>query len=203
MKILARFGMQWLITLGLCSVFGFGLGLSPADAAVKPSPLKTLLDFEVKSNDGVLVKLAQYRGKVLLVVNTASKCGYTSQYKGLQTLHDRYRSKGLEILAFPSNDFGGQEPGSNAEIKKFCELNYKVRFPLFEKGAVSGKDKQPLFAWLISQDSAQPNQEIDWNFEKFLVGRDGRLISRFRSQTSPESPELIRAVEAALKAKLK
>lgn len=155
---------------------------------------KSIYDFSVKSNSGEQVALSQYKNKVLLVVNTASRCGYTSQYAGLQTIYDRYRAQGFEVLAFPSNDFGQQEPGTSKEIKEFCEMKYKVKFPLFEKNSVKGAGAQPLYAWLT-----QGQEAVGWNFEKFLITKQGKVASRFKSSVEPESPELIRAIEAELK----
>lgn len=142
--------------------------------------------------------LSQYKGKVLLIVNTASECGYTPQYKGLQSLYQSFSKDGFAIVAFPSNDFGQQEPGSSKEIKKFCETKYHVTFPLYEKNPVSGKNKQPLYSWLISHDPGEKNSEVKWNFEKFLISREGKVLARFRSKVEPESDELVTAVKNAL-----
>ena len=143
--------------------------------------------------------LAEYQGKVLLIVNTASHCGYTPQYKGLQELYQNYHDQGLNVLAFPSNDFNGQEPGTATEIKNFCEMKYKVTFPIFDKKPVSGKSIQPLFQWLISHDADSKDSPVKWNFEKFLISREGKLLARFRSNTKPESDEVKKAIESALK----
>lgn len=168
-------------------------------ASIFSAPLQaaeTPYDLTVRSIEGGEVPLARYQGKVLLVVNTASQCGFTPQYEGLQTLYERYGEKGLVVLGFPSNDFGGQEPGSNEEIAGFCSSKFDVEFPLFEKGSVSGGGKQPLFDYLTA-NSPEPG-EIKWNFEKFLVGRDGEVITRFRSRVEPLSDELVSEVEKAL-----
>lgn len=156
---------------------------------------------QLKTIDGQATTLKQYQGKVLLIVNVASKCGYTPQYMPLEALYQRYRNIGLEILAFPSNDFGGQEPGSNADIKQFCRTEYNVTFPLFEKIRVKGQEKHPLYAALTSPPSPVAG-EVKWNFTKFLIGRDGRILKRFESKVSPDDPELIKAVEAAIKTKV-
>ena len=158
-------------------------------------------EFKVSTLAGVPVDLSSYKGKVLLVVNTASKCGYTPQYQGLQTIYQRYQPKGFEVLAFPSNDFGGQEPGTAKEIKSFCETKYKVNFPLFEKNPVSGSMKQPLYDWLIKNEpgNLRGPSEVSWNFEKFLISKDGKVLARFRSSVTPESPEVVKAIEGALK----
>lgn len=154
--------------------------------------------FRVKGNNGKEVSLSDYKGKALLVVNTASRCGYTPQYKDLEAIHEKFAPRGLEILAFPSNDFGKQEPGTDAEIKHFCDLNYKIRFPLFAKGPVSGPDKQALFAYLTDKANPQFKGEIEWNFEKFLIDRDGTLVGRFKSKVKPTDPQLVEAMESAL-----
>ena len=141
--------------------------------------------------------LKAYAGKVVLLVNVASKCGFTRQYSGLEALYKKYKDKGLVVIGVPSNDFGGQEPGSAAEIKAFCTAKFDVTFPLMAKIHVKGAEKHPLYAALTGPDSAFPG-EVKWNFQKFLIGRDGRLLGRFESQVTPESPRLIQAVEAAL-----
>lgn len=183
-------------------VFLFFALLASSVAAAAPQPA-SLYDFEVKRINGAKeaepVKLAAYRGKVLLVVNVASKCGYTPQYKGLQAIYDKYAKEGFEILGFPSNDYGAQEPGSSAEIKNFCERNFKVTFPLFEKAHVKGAGVQPLYAYLV--ENSPTKGEVGWNFEKFLVARDGKIVGRYKSNVTPESKELADAIEAALRAK--
>lgn len=155
--------------------------------------------FDVETIDGVRTNLTSCTGRVALVVNVASKCGFTKQYAGLQKLYETYRGRGLVILGFPSNDFLGQEPGTHAEIQKFCSLTYGVTFPLFAKIHVKGQDKHPLFAWL-TDGALHPGfgGEVSWNFNKFLVGRNGDLAARFGSRTAPDAPELIEAVEKAL-----
>lgn len=175
-----------------------------ADAASTTPAPKSIYDFEVKKINGAKesepVKLSTYKGKVLLVVNTASECGYTKQYQGLQATYQKFGKDGFEILGFPSNDYGAQEPGSNAEIKNFCERKFKVSFPLFEKAPVSGNKIQPLYAYLV--ENAPTKGAVGWNFEKFLVGKDGKIIGRYKSSVAPESEELTKAIEAALKAKI-
>lgn len=170
-----------------------GLLSATANAAVK-----TFHDFDVKNLDGAVQKLSTYKGKVLLIVNTASECGYTPQYKDLQALHEMYSSKGFSVLGFPSNDFGGQEPGGPAEIKKTCEL-YRVKFPLFEKNPVSGSKIQPLYQWLVEQ--SKDKAKVSWNFEKFIIGKDGKLVGRYKSAIKPLSKEITAEIETALKAK--
>jgi glutathione peroxidase len=162
---------------------------------------KSFFDFTASTIDGESVALSKYKGQVVLVVNTASGCGYTPQYKDLQALYAKYSEQGFVILGFPSNDFGSQEPGTNREIKKFCELNYKVTFPLFAKGPVSGAPAQPLFKWLTTAGGAAPRGEIQWNFEKFLIGRDGELKKRFKSEITPNDESVVSSIVAELKGK--
>lgn len=153
-------------------------------------------DFTVKTIDGSEVSLSRYRGKALLIVNTASECGYTPQYKGLEELYQAYRARGFEVLAFPSNDFGGQEPGSNAEIKTFCERRYRTTFPLFAKIAVKGKDADPLYRYLTSLPvNGGP---VTWNFNKFLVDPKGTVVAHLDSSVEPTSAEMRKRVEAVL-----
>ncbi len=156
----------------------------------------SVYDFSVKTIDGKDVSLSQYKGKALLIVNTASECGYTPQYKDLEALYQQYKARGFEILAFPSNDFGGQEPGSNAEIKKFCELKYKTTFPLFEKLTVKGKGQHPLYAYLTGLP--QHGGQVEWNFNKFLVSADGAVTAHLPSGAKPLSAEVTKQVEALL-----
>jgi glutathione peroxidase len=153
-------------------------------------------DITVKTIDGKEISLSDYKGKVLLIVNVASKCGYTKQYTGLQALYDKYKSRGFEILGFPCNDFGGQEPGTNEEIKDFCSLNYNVTFPLFDKIKVLGVEKSPLYAKLVK---AEPEGDISWNFEKFIIDKNGNVVKRFKSKVKPEDTELTSAIDELLK----
>lgn len=160
---------------------------------------KSFFDLNATSIDGQNINFSNYKGKVVLVTNTASGCGYTPQYKNLQAVNSKYAGKGFVVLGFPSNDFGGQEPGTNKEIKKFCELNYKVDFQLFTKLPVSGEKIQPVFQWLIENSPKDMTGPIAWNFEKFLISKDGKLIKRYRSAVSPESSDVIVAIESELK----
>ena len=159
-----------------------------------------LHEISVKDIDGHAVKLDTYRGKVLLIVNVASECGYTPQYQGLQALFEKYQSKGIVVLGFPCNQFGGQEPGPSADIKQFCSTKFHVTFPLFEKIEVNGPNRAPLYTLLAGKSSPFPGN-IKWNFGKFLVGRDGAILKRFDSDAEPDSPEVVRAIEGALAAK--
>jgi glutathione peroxidase len=152
-------------------------------------------DFTMNGIDGQPVALSSYKGKVLLVVNTASECGYTPQYAGLVRLHEKLRDKGFSVLGFPANDFGAQEPGSDEEIKSFCDAKFRVSFPMFSKSVVKGSGKSPLYAFLTS---AAPAGEVKWNFEKFLIGKDGKVAGRYPSSVEPEDPKLAADIEAAL-----
>lgn len=158
---------------------------------------QALLDIPLKDIDGKEATLAAYKGKVLLIVNVASKCGLTRQYQGLEALYQKYKDKGLVICGFPCNQFGGQEPGTNEEIKQFCSLKYNVSFPMFDKLEVNGANRHPLYVELAGQGSPFPG-DIKWNFTKFLVGKEGKLMQRFEPRTAPDAPELVAALEAAL-----
>jgi glutathione peroxidase len=170
--------------------------VSAADDAKKPT---SVLDFHVKDIDGKDVELAKYKGKVFLIVNTASQCGLTPQYKDLEAIYEKYKEKGFEILAFPANEFGAQEPGSNDEIKEFCSTKYKVSFPLFSKIVVKGKGIDPLYDYLTSKETnAKFAGDIQWNFAKFLVNRKGEVIARFKPQVKPSAKEVETAIDTAL-----
>jgi glutathione peroxidase len=161
--------------------------------------MHTVYDFSAKTIDGKTRKLADYKGKVLLVVNTASQCGFTPQYKGLEALYERFKDKGFAVLGFPSNQFGQQEPGPDAEIAEFCEMNYGVTFPMFSKVDVNGDDAHPLFKYLTSTKKGLLGSEaIKWNFTKFLIGKDGQVIERYAPTTKPE--DITKDVEKALAA---
>lgn len=161
-----------------------------------PTNSTKLYDFTLDDIDGKPVSLGQFQGKVLLLVNTASFCGNTPQYGGLQTLYDRYREQGLEILAFPANNFGRQEPGTSEEIKTFCYTKYSLTFPLFHKISVKGSDKHPLYHYLTEQ-SPFPG-EVEWNFQKYLVDRSGQVVARYAPRTKPLSDEIVRDIERTL-----
>ena len=164
------------------------------------SHAESIYDIKLKDIDGKDTTLAAYKGKAVLIVNVASKCGYTKQYTGLQALYEKYKDKGLVVLGFPCNQFGGQEPGSNEEIKEFCSSKFHVTFPMFDKLDVNGANRHPLYVQLAGKDSPFPG-DIKWNFNKFLVGKDGKILNRFDSKVTPESDEMAKAVEAALAAK--
>jgi glutathione peroxidase len=155
----------------------------------------SVYDFTMDTIDGKPQALSVYKGQVLLIVNTASKCGFTKQYAELQTLYDKYKDRGFVVLGFPANNFGGQEPGTNEEIQQFCTTRFSVTFPMFGKISVKGDDMNPLYVWLTTTQNGRP---VTWNFNKFLIGRDGTLIAYFGSRTTPESAELTAAIEKAL-----
>lgn len=148
-----------------------------------------IYDFQVKDAKGNVVNLSEYKGKTLLIVNTATGCGFTPQYKGLQHLYEKYQSKGLEILNFPCNQFGKQAPGTEEEIHQFCEINYKTTFPLFSKIDVNGKSELPLYTYLKGQKGGFLSKRIKWNFTKFLINKKGEVIERFGSAKTPEAIE--------------
>lgn len=186
---------------------GFGLNLRRMKALillVVVGLLQTVIvqagnlhDIKVKNIDGKESKLGDYKGKVVLIVNVASKCGLTPQYESLEAVYQKYKDKGLVVLGFPCNQFGGQEPGTNEEIKEFCSSKYNVTFPLFDKVDVNGPKRHPLFAALAGPDSPFPG-DIKWNFNKFLVSKDGKILKRFEPRTSPDAPEVTAAIESAL-----
>lgn len=159
-----------------------------------------LYDVPLKDIDGKDTSLKAYKGKVLLVVNVASKCGNTPQYAGLEKLQQKYKDQGFTVLGFPCNDFGAQEPGSNADIKEFCTSKYAVTFPMFDKVHVKGPEQHALYKELSGKDSPFPG-DVKWNFGKFLIGRDGKVIKRFEPGVKPESPQVTEAIETALAAK--
>jgi len=188
----------------LLAVLAAGLvaGCAFADDKTGDKKVTGPLDFTLKGIDDKDVDLAKYKGKVVLLVNVASECGYTPQYKGLQELYEKHGKDGLVVIGVPSNDFGKQEPGTNADILKFCTTNYKVTFPMMAKVAVKGDDKVPLYKYLTAKetDPKFPG-EVGWNFEKFLIGRNGDVVGRFKSGVAPDSPELLGAIKKELDAK--
>jgi glutathione peroxidase len=160
-----------------------------------------LYNFKVDSIDNKPVTLSDYQGKVLLMVNVASQCGFTPQYTGLESLYEKYRDKGLVVMGFPANNFGAQEPGSNEEIKTFCSRKYSVKFPMFSKMSVKGSDESPLYQYLTKTANPKTVGDIKWNFTKFLVDKSGNVIARFEPNVTPDSPEVVAAIEKALSAK--
>jgi len=159
----------------------------------------SVYDYQVKTIDGSPESIANFKGKTVLIVNVASKCGFTPQYAGLQKLYAKYKDRGFVILGFPANNFAAQEPGTDAEIKTFCSRTYNVTFPMFSKVSVKGDDKTPLYQYLTERSAnTATHGDIKWNFTKFLVDRDGKVVARFEPATTPDSPEMDKAIEAAL-----
>jgi len=189
-----------IVVSALVVGWGFIAGLHAVQAnqegLIMSAKTPSIYDFTMDDIDGKPVSLSQYRGKVLLVVNTASLCGNTPQYSELEKMYETYQEKGFEILAFPANNFGQQEPGTNAEIKGFCLTKYSVRFPLFSKISVKGSDKHPLYQYLTEQ-SPFPG-EVEWNFQKYLIDRSGNIVARYHHRTKPLSDDIVRGVETAL-----
>jgi glutathione peroxidase len=181
----------------IAGILGVLFSFSPISAL---TGAKSIYDFEMKNIDGKPVPLSQFKGKVILIVNVASKCGFTPQYKGLQEIYNKYKDRGFVILGFPANNFREQEPGTNEQIKEFCTTNYGVEFPMFAKISVLGDDIHPLYRFLTQKkNDPTASGDIRWNFDKFLVDRKGTIINRFQPKTTPTDPGLIEAIEKALK----
>ena len=190
-----RFSLSALLAVGL------GLGVPPMNEAAAEEKVPAALNFTMKDINGKDVHLASFHGKVLLIVNVASECGLTPQYKQLQALYEKYNKEGLVIIGVPANEFGAQEPGTNEEIKAFCEKNYKVTFPMMAKVVVKGKDICPLYEYLTTKTDKQFQGPISWNFAKFLINRKGEVVGRFEPRTSPDDKSIVEAIERELKAK--
>lgn len=184
---------SWHLVAGAAALLVLACATARAD---QPA---TALDFKVQTITGGQADLAKYKGQVVLIVNVASFCGNTRQYEPLEALYQKYKGQGFVVLGFPANEFGQQEPGTNQEIQKFCTENYKVDFPMFAKIVVQGEGIAPLYAWLTSRQT-NPNfaGPITWNFEKFLIGRDGKVVARFDPDVSPDAPEVVNKIEAQL-----
>lgn len=191
-------------SLLLAAALLYVLFLRPANAEHAATAVdtegKSVLDFTMKDIDGNEVPLSKFKGSVLLIVNVASKCGLTPQYEQLTAIYEKYKGQGFEVLGFPANNFMRQEPGTDAEIKTFCQTKYNVTFPMFSKISVKGDDIHPLYQFLThGAGNNIATGDISWNFEKFLVNREGKVIARFSPRTKPDAEEVIRAIEAALK----
>lgn len=186
-------GLATLLSLA----YGYGFIFNPSPT--EPPKERSMYEFTMKDIDGNDVKLDAYKGKVVMIVNTASKCGLTPQYEGLEALYQKYKERGFVILGFPANNFLGQEPGTEKEIKDFCTLRYNVSFPLFSKISVKGTDQHPFYTFLTNkQTNPGYDGDITWNFEKFLTDRTGKVIARFSPSTEPGDPEIARSIESAL-----
>jgi glutathione peroxidase len=189
--------------LGLAVVLAIAPAVLAADSgnpsAKGDSKVPAVLNYKMKSLDGKETDLAQYQGKVVLVVNVASKCGNTPQYEALEKLYEKYGDKGLVVLGVPANEFGHQEPGTNEEIAQFCKSTYDVKFPMLSKVVVKGQGITPLYQYLTSkQTDPKFAGDIKWNFTKFLIGRDGEVVARFEPKVKPDTPEVVKAIEAEL-----
>jgi len=181
------------------AVAAFGSATAAEKKATKGSPV---LSQKMESLQGEKVDLGQYKGKVLLIVNVASKCGATPQYEQLEEVYEKYKDDGLVVLGFPCNQFGSQEPGSAKEIAEFCKETYGVKFPMFSKIEVNGDDAAPLYKYLTSKESVGDDAgPVKWNFEKFLIDRDGKVVARFRTAVKPDDPQVVAAIERELKNK--
>ncbi len=189
--LVALGGVVGVIVLVACSTIAFG------DGPIEPAKDADVLSFTMTDIEGESVDLERYRGKVLVMVNTASRCGLTPQYKGLEALYREKKDDGLVVLGFPANDFMGQEPGSDLEIKRFCEANFDVTFPMFSKISVKGKDTHPLYAKLTGQP-APVGGPVKWNFQKYMVDRSGNVVAMFGPRTRPSDPEFRGAVDELL-----
>lgn len=183
----------------LATIIAVGFGIIADRASADPKKESSMYAFTMKNIDGQDVKLDAYKGKVVMIVNTASKCGLTPQYEGMEALYDKYKDRGFVVLGFPANNFMGQEPGTEKEIKEFCQLKYDVSFPMFSKISVKGPDQHPFYAFLTDKKSNPGfDGDITWNFEKFLADRSGKIIARFSPKTDPKDPEIVKAIEGAL-----
>lgn len=185
-----------LVIAAFAVAYGYGLIFNPTPTDVNAS---SIYEFTMKDIDGRPVKLDSYKGKVVMIVNVASKCGYTNQYQGLEAIYKKYRDRGFVVLGFPANNFMGQEPGTEKEIKEFCSTTYGVTFPMFSKISVTGADQHPLYTYLTSKGSnPEFGGDISWNFNKFLLDRSGKVVARFGSKDKPEDEAVVAAIEKHL-----
>jgi glutathione peroxidase len=181
-------------------VVGIAVVLPAVAADKEDRQVPPVLNFKMTTLDGKPVELSKFQGKVVLLVNVASECGYTPQYKGLQWLHEKYGKDGLVVLGVPSNDYGGQEPGTNADIAAFCQKNYDVKFDMLAKvGVAAGKDQCPLYRFLTSKETNPKfGGAVKWNFEKFLIGRNGEVVGRYEADVEPDAKDMVEKIEAEL-----
>jgi glutathione peroxidase len=194
-KLFSAFALAAVFT----AVFAFSLSSRASATPGSGEKMNSIYDFSLKDIDHKEVNLSQYRGKVVLVVNVASRCGYTPQYEGLQKVYMKYKDRGFVILGFPANNFMAQEPGTDEEIKTFCSAKYNVTFPIFSKISVKGDDIHPLYKFLTSKETnPEFSGDIKWNFSKFLIDKNGKIIARFEPKVTPESDPVIQAIEKAL-----
>jgi glutathione peroxidase len=187
------------LALGILAAFALLATAAPRSASADDKKPASVLEFKAQDIDGKPVDLAKYKGEVFLIVNTASQCGYTPQYKSLEAVYEKYKAQGFTVLAFPANEFGHQEPGSDSEIKQFCSSKYSVTFPLFSKVVVKGEGIHPLYQFLTAKETdAKFAGPIGWNFSKFLVNRKGEVVARFEPGDKPDSAKVTKAIETAL-----
>jgi glutathione peroxidase len=190
-----KYRIRNIIVLGICTVFFSGMILLSSD-----QPVRSIYDFKMTDIDGKVVSLEQYKGQVVMIVNVASKCGLTPQYEGLQKIYTRFKDRGFVILGFPANNFRKQEPGTDAEIKSFCTVNYGVEFPMFSKISVLGDDMHPLYRFLTGKETNPGfSGDIRWNFDKFLFSKEGKVVARFHPKVKPDSDKIIQTIETELK----
>ena len=185
-----------IAVFALAAVAACAVMMLPTQTTPQTSKAKDIYAFKMENIEGKEQPLSAYKGKVILAVNVASKCGLTPQYEGLEKLYQKYKDKGFVILGFPANEFGNQEPGTNAEIAEFCSAKYNVTFPMFSKIVVKGEKAHPLYQWLLA--STENHNDIEWNFAKFLVDQNGQVVARFDPRTTPEDPKITSAIEKAL-----
>src|SRR5215203_5155 len=196
-KIGAVFAVIAIVAV-VAVAYGYGLIFNPTP--MEPVSASSVYDFTMKDIDGSDVKLDKYKGSVVMIVNTASRCGYTPQYEGLQKIYDQYKDRGFVVLGFPANNFMGQEPGTEKEIKEFCTLKYNVTFPMFSKISVTGTDQHPLYGFLTNKKTnPEFGGDISWNFNKFLIDKNGKIVGRWGSKDKPEDAAVIEAIEKSIK----
>ena len=195
---IAGIALVLVLVAAVAVAYGYGLIFNPSPMA--PVAANSIYDFTLKDIDGNDVNLDRYKGSVVMIVNTASRCGYTPQYEGLQKIYDQYKDRGFVVLGFPANNFMGQEPGTEKEIKDFCTLKYNVTFPMFSKISVTGTDQHPLYGYLTNKatNPAFPG-DISWNFNKFLIDKNGKIVGRLGSKDKPEDAAVIEAIEKSIK----
>lgn len=199
MLILKILGVVLFLAVAALGVLAYSYGFIFNPSPTKPPKEKHMYEFTMKNIDGQDVKLDTYKGKVTLIVNVASKCGLTPQYEGLQALYNKYKDSGFVVLGFPANNFLGQEPGTEKEIKEFCTLKYNVTFPMFSKISVKGTDQHPFYTFLTNKQSNPGfDGDIGWNFEKFLTDKNGKIIARFSPKTTPDDPKIAETIETEL-----
>jgi len=198
MTILKIAGIALVLLVVAAVAYGYGLIFNPTPTT--PVAASSIYDFTLKDIDGNDVKLEKYKGSVVMIVNTASRCGYTPQYEGLQKIYNQYKDRGFVVLGFPANNFMGQEPGTEKEIKDFCTLKYNVTFPMFSKISVTGIDQHPLYGYLTNK-ATNPEfpGDISWNFNKFLIDKNGKIVGRWGSKDKPEDAAVIEAIEKSIK----